>query len=112
METIKLDITTKELSRKLLYEGYTRKVECTNYWDSHGKRVEFDPTRYKFDREKKFEIWEVVLEIYYPTIEYTQTSTDWYLKVEGQDLGPNLGWITGYNHLKTKLKLDCCIGCG
>jgi hypothetical protein len=112
METITLDITTKEISRKLLYEGYTKKVECKNYWDSHGKRVEYEPTQYKFDSEKKFEIWEVVRETYYPGIDYTQTSTDWKLLVGSEPLDPNLGWIVGYDHLKTKLRLDCCVGCG
>jgi hypothetical protein len=112
METIKLDITTKEISRKLLHEGYTKKVECKNYWDSHGKRVEYAPSQYKFDREKNFEIWEVVTETYYPALELTQRYSNWYLKVEGEELDPDLGWIMSYNHLKTKLKLDCCIGTG
>ena len=112
METVALNITTKEIGRKLLYEGYTKKIDCTNYWDSHGKRVEYAPTQYKFDREKKFEIWEVETETFYPAIDYTQTTTDWRLLVEGEKLDPNLGWIEEYNHLKTKLKLDCCVGCG
>ena len=115
IKSVTLDITTKELSRELLYEGYTKKVECKNYWDSHGKRVEYDPTQYKFDCDKKFEIWEVVTETFYPAIEHTQQYTNWILKVEGETLNPffkNLGWIMGYDHLKTKLKLDCCVGCG
>jgi len=112
METVALNITTKELSRKLLHEGYTKKIECKNYWDSHGKRVEYDPTQYAFDREKKFEIWEVETETYYPAIDYTQNSTNWIIRVEGEPLDSNLGWIMGYDHLKTKLKLDCCVGCG
>lgn len=112
METVTLNITSKEISRSLLHEGYTKKVECKNYWDSHGTRVEYAPTQYKFDREKKFEIWEVISETYYPAIDHTQIYTNWYLAVEGKDLDPNLGWIMGYDHLKTKLKLDCCVGCG
>ena len=112
METVTLNITSKEISRTLLHEGFTKKVECKNYWDSHGKRVEYAPTQYKFDREKKFEIWEVISETYYPAIDHTQIYTNWYLVVEGKDLDPNLGWIMGYDHLKTKLRLDCCVGCG
>ena len=112
METVKLDITTKEISRTLLHEGYTKKVECKNYWDSHGTRVEYAPTQYKFDREKKFEIWEVVTETYYPAIGLTQQYTDWRLLVEGDKLDPDMGWVMAYDHLKTKLKLDCCVGCG
>jgi hypothetical protein len=112
MEDLKLDITTKEVSRKLLHEGYTKKIECKNYWDSHGKRVDYATSQYKFDREKKFEIWEVVTETHYSSINHTQTYTDWRLVVEGKPLDPNLGWVVGYDHLKTKLKLDCCVGCG
>jgi hypothetical protein len=112
METVTLDIKTKELSRTLLHEGYTKKVECKNYWDSHGTRVEYARTQYKFDREKKFEIWEVVTETYYPSIDLTQQHTDWRLLVEGEKLDPDMGWVMGYDHLKTKLKLDCCVGCG
>ena len=100
------------ISRELLVEGFTKKVECKNYWDSHGTRVDYAPTQYKFDREKKFEIWEVVTETHYPSINHTQTSTYWKLLVEGKEFDPNLGWLMGYNHLKTKLKLDCCVGCG
>ena len=113
METVNTTcITSKEISRTLLHEGFTKKVECKNYWDSHGTRVECTPTQYKFDQEKKFEIWEVVIETHYPFINRTQTSTDWRLVVEGKPLDPNLGWVVGYDHLKTKLKLDCCVGCG
>lgn len=112
METVKLDITTKEIGRKLLHEGYTKKVECKNFWDSHGTRVEYAPTQYKFDREKKFEIWEVETETFYPALNHTQRYTDWRILVEGEKLDPNLGWIMEYDHLKTKLKLDCCVGCG
>jgi hypothetical protein len=107
-----VDITTKELSRRLLYAGYTKKIDCKNYWDSHGTKVPYAPTQYKFDCEKKFEIWEVVTETHYPSINHTQTYTDWRLVVEGKSLDPNLGWVVGYDHLKTKLKLDCCVGCG
>ena len=110
METVTLNITTKELSRKLLHEGYTKKIECKNYWDSHGKRVEWDPTQHKFDCEKKFEIWEVETETYYPAIDHTQQYVNWYLFVDGEKF--DAGWIMGYDHLKTKLKLDCCVGCG
>lgn len=112
METAELNITTKEISRTLLHEGFTKKIECKNYWDSHGTRVEYAPTQYKFDFEKKFEIWEVVTETHYPAIDYTQTCVDWILIVEGESLDPNLGWIVSYTHLKTKLKLDCCVGTG
>ena len=113
METANITgITSKEISRTLLHEGFTKKVECTNYWDSHGTRVEHAKSQYKFDREKKFEIWEVVTETHYPSIGISQQYTDWRILVEGKTLDPNLGWVMAYDHLKTKLKLDCCVGCG
>lgn len=112
MEAARLGIIAKEVSRTLLHEGFTKKVECKNYWDSHGTRIECAPTQYTFDREKKFEIWEVVTETYCSSTNYTQTYVDWELVVEGKPLDPNLGRIMGYAHLKTKLKLDCCIDCG
>ena len=112
MEAVKLGITTKEISRMLRLEGFTKKVECKNYWDSHGTRIECAPTQYAFDREKKFEIWEVVTETYCPSTNCTQTCTDLELVVEGRPLDPDLGRIMGYVHLKTKLKLDCCISYG
>ena len=92
------------------YEGYTKKIECTNYWDSHGKRVEYDPTEYKFDCEKKYEIWKVISETFYPAINYTYQYEDWKLYIDGARL--DLGEITSYRALKTKLKLDVCVGAG
>jgi hypothetical protein len=105
-------IKTKELSRSLIYAGYTKKIDCKNFWDSHGTKVPYAPTQYQFDREKNFEIWEVVTETHYPGINFTQTTVDWLLLVEGKKLDPNLGWIERFTHLKTKLKLDCCVGTG
>lgn len=110
MTEVTLDITTKELSRELLAEGFTKKVECKNYWDSHGKRIEYAPTTHNFDCQKKFEIYKVITETYYPAIDYTYKAEWWKLYIDGELL--DLGEITGYNCLKTKLKLDVCVGAG
>lgn len=105
-------ITTKEISRELLYEGYTKKIECKNYWDSHGKRVDYADTQHKFDCEKKFELWSIKRETTYSSIpDYIHQDEDWYLMVDGKMFEIE-GWIMEYNHLKTKLKLDCCVGAG
>ena len=103
-------VSSRELGRKLICEGYTPKVECKNYWDSHGKRVDYADTQHKFDRLKKFEIYEVTGETSYSTINFTHQWTYWELFIEGQKL--DVGEITSYKVLKTKLKLDCCIGAG
>ena len=109
MEVIKFDLKTKELSRELLTEGFTKKIDCTNYWDSHGKKVDWEPTQHKFDFEKKFEIYRVMTETEYP-YSGTHVSEDWELYVEGKKL--SVGEIMSYQVLKTKLKLTCCIGAG
>lgn len=107
---VKLDIVSKELSRELLVEGSTLKVECKNYWDSHGTRFDQAITQHKFDSEKKFEIWKVVRETFYPSINFSHQVEWWELYIEGKPL--NVGEITSYKVLKTKLKLDCCVGAG
>ncbi len=111
METMTITgISSKELSRELLCEGYTTKVECTNFWDSHGKRLECAPTQYKFDFTKKFEIWKVTGETSYSTLEYTHQWEYWKLYVDGKEL--DVGEIMSYKILKTKIKLDVCVGAG
>lgn len=111
METMTVTgITSRELSRELLCEGYTSKVDCTNFWDAHGKRIECEPTQHKFDRQKKFEIWKVVGETHYPNIDYVHQWEDWKLYIDGERL--DVGELMSYRALKTKLKLDCCVGAG
>ena len=111
METVNITgITSKEISRTLLYEGFTKKVECTNFCDSHGKRIEYEPTQHKFDSLKKFEIWKVVGETHYSTIDYIHQWEYWKLYIDGEQL--DVGEIMSYRVLKTKIKLDVCVGAG
>jgi hypothetical protein len=107
METIKCD--TRELSRKLLTTGYTKRIDCTRYWDAHGKKSEWEPEQYKFNEPKKFEIVSVVTEWLFK-YSAPHTTEWWYLYVDGQEL--SVGEIMKYEVLKTKLKLTCCIGSG
>jgi hypothetical protein len=109
MTEIKFDIKRTELRRELLTEGFTNKIDCVNYWDSHGMKIEYAPTQHKFDREKKFEIYKVTTEIEYP-YSGKYVSEDWEIHVEGKKL--SVGELMGYRILKTKLKLTCCIGAG
>ncbi len=107
-QTIKTN--RKLIERELLVEGFTKKVECKNYWDSHGKRLDQADTQHKFDCEKKFEIYKEVYEYYFDFVP-TQTWEFWNLYIDGQKV-EDLGEITSYHVLKTKLKLDCCVGAG
>ena len=109
MEIIKLDITTRELSRKLLTTGCTNKIDCTKYWDAHGKRSEWEPEQHKFDKPKKFEVVRVLTEWNFS--DGPSVFEDWLLYIDGKQY--NIGGdIMKYEVLKTKLKLDVCIGHG
>lgn len=111
METMTITgVSSRELSRELLCEGYTSKVDCTNFWDAHGERIEQALTRYNFDSPKKFEIWKVIGETHYSTINYVHQWEYWHLYIEGKEL--DVGEIMSYKVLKTKIKLDCCVGAG
>lgn len=103
-------ITTKEISREKLCEGVTQKVECKNFWDSHGTRFEYAATQHQFDRPKKFEIWKVIGETFYSAIDHVHQWEYWNIYIDGRLL--EVGELVGYRILKTKIKLDCCIGAG
>lgn len=105
-----IDVNMTVISRELVSEGYTKKVECKNYWDYHGKRVEYAPTQYTFDCEKKYELYREVREYHFECVP-TQTWEFLLLYVEGEEL-KDLGQITYFKPLKTKVKLDCCVGAG
>lgn len=109
-ETFTLKTNRKLISRELLVEGSTKKVECKNYWDHHGERWDKAKTQLNFDFETKYELWQEVYEYYFDFVP-TQTWGFWTLYVDGKKV-EDLGEITGYHALKTKLKLDCCIGAG
>ena len=109
-ETFTFKTNRKLIERALLVDGFTKKVECKNYWDSHGTRFDRADTQLKFDCEKKFEIYKEVYEYYFDFVP-TQTWEFWNLYIDGQKV-EDLGEITSYHALKTKLKLDCCVGAG
>ena len=98
-----------ELSRKKLWE-FEGQVRIKYYWDSHGTIIDQADTQLKFDCEKKFEIYKEVYEYYFDFVP-TQTWEFWHLYIDGQKVD-DLGEITSYHALKTKLKLDCCVGAG
>jgi hypothetical protein len=109
METIQFDVEIKDISKELLTEGYTNKVDCKNYWDAHGKRLEYAATQYKFDHPKKFELYRLKREYQY---KYTGPTVYEFLLlyIDGEKL--DVGEITEFRELKTKIKLDVCVGAG
>lgn len=101
----------KLISRELVTEGYTKRVDFRYYWDSHGKKVwDFKPAEaIKYDKPKKFELYREVREYHF---EYVPTQTWEFLcfYVDGQLV--DYGEITSFRELKTKVKIEACVGAG
>lgn len=104
-------MATKELARKLVFEGYTKRVDTKAYWDAHGKVIPWEGSQvFKYPEQKKYELYEVDYVMEFEYIKpYKYTSLE--LFIEGERL-KGIGEITYFEELKTKLKLDCCVGAG
>lgn len=49
-----------EISRELIQEGYTKRVDIKAYWDSHGKSIPWDGIQiFKYPESKKYELYRV-----------------------------------------------------
>lgn len=110
MEEFTFDTEVKEFSRELLYEGYTKKIEASKYWNSHGHRSDWGKEEITFDKPKKIQVIEVKGETYIKDLDYTEDWTKWIILVDGEEL--KIGWPTSYHALKTKFKVDFCMGTG
>jgi hypothetical protein len=100
-----------EISRELVSEGYTKRVDTKAYWDSHGKVIPWDGSQvFKYPEPKKYELYRAKkrLESEY-AIPYE--FDDLELFVDGERLA-GIGEITCFEELKTKIKLDVCVGAG
>ena len=100
-----------EISRELIREGYTKRVDTNAYWDSHGKAIPWDGSEvFKYSELKKYELYKVQQlweSEYIKPMEFEHFE----LFVDGERL-KNIGEITCFEALKTKVKLDCCAGAG
>lgn len=103
------DIETEVLSNELLTSCMKDKIECENYWDSHGKILPEAKTQYKFDFPKKIELYRKTVKYFF---KHCPDQVFEFLEVfvDGKKL--NVGEITKYTELKTKIKLKCCTGAG
>jgi hypothetical protein len=100
-----------EISRKLVMEGYTKRVDTKAYWDSHGKAIPWDGSLvFKYHEQKKYELYRVE-QLWESEYIQPQMFTHLELFIDGERL-TNIGEITYFKELKTKLKLDCCVGAG
>ncbi len=103
-------MTVTEVSRELVREGYTKRVDCRAYWDSHGKAIPWEGSQVlKYPELKKYELYRVKQLWESDYIKpYEAELLHLYIEGEKQDLG----CITCFEELKTKIKLDCCVGAG
>lgn len=100
-----------EISRELIREGYTKRVDTKPYWDSHGKAIPWgEPQTFKYQEPKKFELYRVK---HLWESEYIQPAEFEFLHlyIDGEKL-EDIGEITCFEALRTKIKLDVCVGAG
>ncbi len=100
-----------EISRELVIQGYTKRVDTNAYWDSHGKAIPWDGSQvFKYPEPKKYELYRVEKRLeseYISPMEFEELE----VYVEGERL-KDIGQITCFEELKTKIKLDVCVGAG
>lgn len=100
-----------ETFRELIQKGYTKRVDIKAYWDSHGKAIPWEGGKiFKYPELKEYELYRVQTKM---ESEYTQPYEfeELELFIDGERLR-DIGQITCFEALKTKLKLDCCVGAG
>ena len=100
-----------EISRELVYQYYASRIDTKAYWDSHGKAIPWEGSQtFKYDRRKKLDLYRVEKRIeseYIKPYEFEELE----LFVDGERL-TDIGQITQFRELKTKVVLDCCVGAG
>lgn len=111
METGPITTDMKVVSRELVQEGYSKRFDIRYYWDSHGKTIwDFEePETRKYSEPKKFELYKEVREYYF---EFCPTMTCEFLffYIDGEKV--DIGEITYVEALKTKVKIESCVGAG
>lgn len=100
-----------EISRELIQEGYTKRVDTKAYWDSHGKAIPWNGSQvFQYPEHKKYELYQVEKRM---ESEYIKpyAFAELELFIDGERL-KDIGQITCFEELKTKIKLDVCVGAG
>ena len=107
--TLKTDM--KVISRELVQAGSTKRFDIRYYWDSHGKTIwDFkEPETRKYPDPVKYEVYREVREYYFDFCP-TQTWEFLFLYINGEKI--DVGEITFIESLKTKVKIESCVGAG
>lgn len=109
VQELKFNIKTEVVSNVLLTTCEKDKIECENYWNAHGKLIPEAKTQHKFDFPKKIELYRKTVKYLFDYCPH-QTFEFLQLFVDGKKL--EIGEITEYRELKTKVKLKVCTGAG
>lgn len=100
-----------EISRELIYQCYANRIDTKAYWDSHGKAIPWDGSQiFKYDRRQKVDVYRVGKRMESEFIKPWEFD-ELEVFVNGERL-TNIGQVTQVTELKTKVKLDCCVGAG
>ena len=106
-----MDWNNIELSRAKVYECEAKRIDINAYWDSHGKAIPWEGSHvWKYPEAKHLELYRVHHRIesdYVRPYEYEELE----LFIDGERL-KEVGQITCFKELKTKVRLDCCVGAG
>jgi hypothetical protein len=106
-----MDWNNIELSREKVYVCDTKRIDVNAYWDSHGKAIPWEGSHvWKYPEAKHLELYRVHRRIesdYVRPYEYD----DLELYIDDERL-KEVGQITCFKELKTKVRLDCCVGAG
>jgi hypothetical protein len=102
---------TTELSRELELTCYTKRIDTKAYWDAHGTAIPWEGSKvFKYPELKKCELYRVKQlweSEYIKPCEFEHLE----LFVDGERL-TGIGDITCFEALKTKIKLEVCVGAG
>lgn len=100
-----------ELSRTHAYECYAKRIDVNAYWDSHGKAIPWDGSQVlKYPEPRKLDLYRVKHRIETDNVKPYEYE-DLELFIDGERL-KGIGQITCFKELKTKVRLDCCVGAG
>jgi hypothetical protein len=104
-------VKVTETFRECVYQCYANRIDTKAYWDSHGKHIPWEGSQvFKYDRRKKIELYRVQKRMEFEHIKPYEFE-ELELFVDGERLR-DIGQITQFEELKTKVKLDCCVGAG
>lgn len=100
-----------ELTRELVCEGYTKRIDIKNYWDAHGKAIPWGVDKVlRYSELRKFELYRVKKLWEFDHVDPYEAEF-LFLYIDGTQL-QDIGEITLFEELKTKIKLQCCVGTG